>query len=247
MTREERREIFRSIFDKAADTMRLTALDDRQQAGDPAALHFPAFLQTVARQRAALSGPSRNPRGATVAPRAQARRLSVAVHPVEHAGVVGEQLQSLQQLQQKGRPAATSRDVVLGGDSSRDRWTRASAARPRNRASRLKSRGWTTALAYSCKRKNARSATDPGPEARSGWPTTARAVAGSKPRAEPMLITRSTFSTDAQAYVKGIEQRIVLVDGRTLAGYMFDFLVGTVPVGQPYVLKRVDLDFFEEA
>jgi restriction system protein len=62
-----------------------------------------------------------------------------------------------------------------------------------------------------------------------------------------MLITRSTFSTDAQAYVKGIEQRIVLVDGRTLAGYMFDFLVGTVPVGQPYVLKRVDLDFFEEA
>jgi hypothetical protein len=28
---------------------------------------------------------------------------------------------------------------------------------------------------------------------------------------------------------------------------MFDFGVGTVPVGQPYLLNRVDLDFFEEA
>ena len=61
-----------------------------------------------------------------------------------------------------------------------------------------------------------------------------------------VLITTSTFSSDAQAYVKGIEQRIVLIDGRELARLMFDFGVGVVPVGQPYEMKRVDLDFFPE-
>ena len=61
-----------------------------------------------------------------------------------------------------------------------------------------------------------------------------------------VLITTSTFSADAQAYVKGIEQRIVLIDGRELARLMFDFGVGVVPVGQPYEMKRVDLDFFPE-
>ncbi len=62
-----------------------------------------------------------------------------------------------------------------------------------------------------------------------------------------VLITSSTFSADAQEYVRGIEQRIVLIDGRALARYMFDFGVGVVPVGQPYVLKQVDLDFFPAA
>jgi restriction system protein len=74
----------------------------------------------------------------------------------------------------------------------------------------------------------------------------AGALAGQHAR-RGVLITTSTFSSDALAYLKGIEQRIVLIDGRTLAGYMFDFGVGAVPVGQPYVLKRVDLDFFEDA
>ena len=74
----------------------------------------------------------------------------------------------------------------------------------------------------------------------------AGALAGQHAR-RGVLITTSTFSADAQSYVKGIEQRIVLIDGRALAGYMFDFGIGAVQVGQPYVLKRVDLDFFEEA
>ena len=74
----------------------------------------------------------------------------------------------------------------------------------------------------------------------------AGALAGQHAR-RGVLITTSTFSADARAYVKGIEQRIVLIDGRELAGYMFDFGVGVVPVGQPYLLKRVDLDFFDEA
>ena len=60
----------------------------------------------------------------------------------------------------------------------------------------------------------------------------AGALAGQHAR-RGVLITTSTFSSDALVYVKGIEQRIVLIDGRTLAGYMFDFGVGAVPVGQP--------------
>jgi restriction system protein len=53
----------------------------------------------------------------------------------------------------------------------------------------------------------------------------AEALAGQHAR-RGVLITASTFSSDAQAYGKGIEQRIVLIDGRALAGHMFDFRVG---------------------
>jgi restriction system protein len=73
----------------------------------------------------------------------------------------------------------------------------------------------------------------------------AGALAGQHAR-RGVLITTSTFSSDAKDYVKGIEQRIVLIDGRELARLMFDFGVGVIPVGQPYELKRVDLDFFDE-
>lgn len=60
-----------------------------------------------------------------------------------------------------------------------------------------------------------------------------------------VLITTSEFSADARAYVKGIEKKIVLIDGKELARLMFEFGVGVTPTGTPYVLKRVDLDFFE--
>lgn len=61
-----------------------------------------------------------------------------------------------------------------------------------------------------------------------------------------VLITTSDFSADARKYVEGIEQRIILIDGAELARLMFEFGVGVTPVGSPYVLKRVDLDFFED-
>jgi restriction system protein len=60
-----------------------------------------------------------------------------------------------------------------------------------------------------------------------------------------VLITTSDFSADARRYVEGIEQRIILIDGTELARLMFEFGVGVTPVGSTYVLKRVDLDFFE--
>ena len=61
----------------------------------------------------------------------------------------------------------------------------------------------------------------------------AGALAGQHAR-RGVLITTSTFSSGARTYVEGIEQRIVLIDGRALAGHMFDFGVGATSVGQPY-------------
>ena len=52
---------------------------------------------------------------------------------------------------------------------------------------------------------------------------------------------------NARAYVGGIAQRIVLIDGRQLALLMVDFGVGVVAIGSPYVLKWVDRDFFGES
>ena len=60
-----------------------------------------------------------------------------------------------------------------------------------------------------------------------------------------VLITTSDFSAEARQYVKGLEKRVVLIDGKELVKLMFEFGVGVAPVGQPYVVKRVDLDFFE--
>lgn len=61
-----------------------------------------------------------------------------------------------------------------------------------------------------------------------------------------VLITTSDFSAEARNYVKGIEKRIILIDGTELARLMFEFDVAVTPIGPPYVLKRVDLDFFDD-
>ena len=61
-----------------------------------------------------------------------------------------------------------------------------------------------------------------------------------------VLITTSDFSAEARKYVQGIEKRIILIDGVELARLMFEFGVGVTPTGLPYVLKRVDLDFFDD-
>ena len=39
------------------------------------------------------------------------------------------------------------------------------------------------------------------------------------------------FSAEARNYVEGIEQRIILIDGRELARLMFEFGVGVTPIG----------------
>jgi len=86
-------------------------------------------------------------------------------------------------------------------------------------------------------------------EAQVGRPIV-QAFAGSldgKHARKGVMITTSTFSSDARAFVKGIEKRIVLIDGAELSRLMFDFGVGVADAARPYVLKRVDLDFFEDA
>ncbi len=61
-----------------------------------------------------------------------------------------------------------------------------------------------------------------------------------------VMITTSDFSGDARKYVEGIEQQVILVNGKELARLMVEFGIGVTPVGSPYVLKRVDLDYFDE-
>ncbi len=60
-----------------------------------------------------------------------------------------------------------------------------------------------------------------------------------------VMITTSSFTGEAQAYVSHIEKRIVLIDGPMLANLMLDHNVG-VTTASTYTLQRLDLDYFEE-
>jgi restriction system protein len=60
-----------------------------------------------------------------------------------------------------------------------------------------------------------------------------------------VIITTSTFSPEAHAYVKRIERKIVLIDGEQLAQLMIDYGVG-VAEEAVYVVKKLDADYFEE-
>ncbi len=59
-----------------------------------------------------------------------------------------------------------------------------------------------------------------------------------------VLLTTSDFSKEARDYVKNIEKRIVLIDGKSLADLMLEHGVGVSNV-ETYVVKRVDEDYFE--
>jgi restriction system protein len=58
-----------------------------------------------------------------------------------------------------------------------------------------------------------------------------------------VLITTSTFTSDARDYASSIDSRIVLVDGRQLVELMIEHGVGVSPV-RSYEVKRVDTDYF---
>jgi restriction system protein len=60
-----------------------------------------------------------------------------------------------------------------------------------------------------------------------------------------VFITTSKFSQEAREYVTRIEKRIVLIDGEELAQHMIDYGLG-VSVEETYVVKRLDLDYFNE-
>ena len=58
-----------------------------------------------------------------------------------------------------------------------------------------------------------------------------------------VLITTSAFSSDAKQYAGSIENKVVLIDGGTLARLMIDFDIG-VSTSVSYYVKRVDSDYF---
>ena len=60
-----------------------------------------------------------------------------------------------------------------------------------------------------------------------------------------VMITTSQFSQDAHNFVNRIEKKIVLIDGERLTQLMIEYNVG-VAVEDTYVVKRIDLDYFEE-
>ncbi len=69
-------------------------------------------------------------------------------------------------------------------------------------------------------------------------------LAGKKAK-KGVFITTSRFSKDAEEFVKNIDTRVVLIDGRMLARLMIDYNVG-VSVKTTYEIKRIDSDYFEE-
>jgi restriction system protein len=61
-----------------------------------------------------------------------------------------------------------------------------------------------------------------------------------------VFITTSGYTQEAKNYAESIDTKVVLIDGRRLAGLMIDFDVG-VSEYAAYVLKKIDLDYFEGA
>lgn len=60
-----------------------------------------------------------------------------------------------------------------------------------------------------------------------------------------IFITTSEFTLDAVSYVKSIDTKIVLIDGKQLTNYMIEHDVGVTLVST-YQIKRVDSDYFDE-
>jgi restriction system protein len=61
-----------------------------------------------------------------------------------------------------------------------------------------------------------------------------------------VFITTSDFTKEARAYVSRIDKRIALVDGKQLAGFMFDYGVGMIDEAR-YIVKKLDPDYFADS
>ena len=59
-----------------------------------------------------------------------------------------------------------------------------------------------------------------------------------------MFITTSRFTPDAVSFAKGINPRVILIDGARLGTLMIQYGVG-VQATQQFTLVQVDEDFFE--
>jgi restriction system protein len=72
----------------------------------------------------------------------------------------------------------------------------------------------------------------------------AGALLGQKAR-KGIFITTSVFSKEASDYVKGIDSKIILIDGQRLAELMIEHNVGVNPISS-YEIKKIDGDYFIE-
>ncbi len=72
----------------------------------------------------------------------------------------------------------------------------------------------------------------------------AGALQGQKAK-KGVFLTTSRFTQGAQDYVRHLDSKIILIDGRRLTELMIDFGVGVTTV-QTYELKSVDSDYFAE-
>ncbi len=71
------------------------------------------------------------------------------------------------------------------------------------------------------------------------------AIAGKK-AGKGIFITTSDFHDNAREYAASLHQKLVLIDGRRLAELMIEHNIGVAPE-QPYIIKKVDSDYFDEA
>ena len=60
-----------------------------------------------------------------------------------------------------------------------------------------------------------------------------------------IFITTGGFNANARDYVAGLQQKVILIDGRRLAELMIDHNVG-VAEEQVYRLKKIDSDYFDD-
>jgi restriction system protein len=68
----------------------------------------------------------------------------------------------------------------------------------------------------------------------------------SRAQRKGIFITTSEFSDGALQYAEGLSDKVVLIDGETLANLMIDHGVG-VALEEAYEIERVDSDYFNEA
>lgn len=60
-----------------------------------------------------------------------------------------------------------------------------------------------------------------------------------------VMITTSSLTKDAVEFARGIDSKLILIDGPTLTGLMIDHNVGVSPV-RHYEVKKIDSDYFAE-
>jgi restriction system protein len=70
------------------------------------------------------------------------------------------------------------------------------------------------------------------------------ALAGKK-ASKGIFITTSEFHDNATNYVEGLNHKVILIGGRRLAQLMIEHNIG-VSKGEPYYIKKIDSDYFEE-